>query len=217
MRTKTLQVCFLLDCTASMGTWIDAARNKILDLLEDLCEKHKDFKIYVALGGYRDFGDEYYYIDFTEHHMNIHMTLMAIDALGGNDIPEDVAGAYQWAASLDWKADVRAVFHIGDAPNHGEIYHSTFIEDAFPEGHPLVNLREEVLKLAEKKVDLTVFRLNKTTDIMFDLMKKEYLKAHPDGFRIVDFARSNQDARTSFYSQVSSQLMHSMSTCDPTD
>jgi hypothetical protein len=200
-----------------MGTWIDAARNKILDLLEDLCEKHQNFKIYVAFGGYRDFGDEYYYIDFTDDHRKIHTTLMSIDAIGGDDIPEDVGGAYNWAASLNWKADVRAVFHIGDAPNHGELYHDTFIEDAFPEGHPLVNLREEVLKLAEKNVDLTVFRLNRTTDIMFGLMKKEYEKVNRDKFRIVNFMTSEEDARTSFYSQVSSQLSYSMSTHDPTN
>jgi hypothetical protein len=91
------------------------------------------------------------------------------------------------------------------------------MEDGFPEGHPTINLREEVLKLAEQKVDLTVFRLNKTTDIMFGVMKKEYVKAHLNGFRIVNFMNSDQDENTSFYSQVSSQLMHSMNTCDPTD
>jgi len=109
------------------------------------------------------------------------------------------------------------VFHIGDAPNHGELYHSTFMDDSFPEGHPTVNLREEVLKLAEKKVDLTVFRLNRTTDIMFGLMKKEYEKVNRDNFRIVNFMTSEEDARTSFYSQVSSQLSYSMSTHDPTN
>lgn len=217
MRDRTLKVCFLLDCTASMGTWIDAARNKILDLLEDLCEKHPNFKIYVAFCGYRDFGDEYYYIDFTENHRMIHTTLMSIDAIGGNDIPEDVGGAYNWAGSLDWKADVRAVFHIGDAPNHGELYHDTFMEDGFPEGHPYINLYDEVENLAIKNIDLTVFSLNSSTDIMYRSMKRIYQNIRPDGFRVVDFMKSGEDARTSFYSQVSSQLTHSMNTQDPTD
>lgn len=217
MKNFTLKVCFVLDCTASMGTWIDAAKNKILDLLEDLCEKNKNFKIYAAFIGYRDFGEETYKIDFTDDHMKIHTTLVSIDALGGDDIAEDVAGAYKWVTSLDWSADVKAVFHIADAPNHGTAYHDGHLEDNYPNGHPTIDLYEEVSKLAKQKIDLTVFRLDRSTDTMYAIMKDIYRDYQPDGFRIVNFMRSNVNEHTSFYSEVSSQLKYSMSTCDPTD
>lgn len=217
MKSLTLKVCFVLDCTASMGPWIDAAKNKILDVLEDLCEKHKNFKIYAAFIGYRDFGEETYKIGFTDDHMKIHTTLEFIDALGGDDIPEDVAGAFHWVSSLDWTADVKAVFHIADAPNHGVLYHDGWLEDNHPDGHPEIDLREEVLTLAKQKIDLTVFRLNRSTDITLAIFKNIYDEVYPSGLRVVNFMHNGMDENTSFYSEVSSQLMRSMSTHDPTN
>jgi len=214
--TKTLKVCFMIDCTSSMEPWISAAKHKTLNLLEDLCEKNKDFKIYVSLIGYRDFGEEMYRVDFTEDHTKIYNKLMDMKALGGDDQAEDVAGAYSWATSLQWGADVNALFHITDAPNHGMKYHDERVEDHFPNGHPDINLLKEVRVLACREVDLTLFRLNRSTDIMYNLMEEEYLKIKDTGFRVVDFLRSRDTADNVFYTEVSSQLITSMSAEDPT-
>jgi hypothetical protein len=43
------------------------------------------------------------------------------------------------------------------------------------------------------------------------------MEIYPEGFRVIDFTRSKQSADDSFYQEVSSQLMSSMSTYDPTD
>lgn len=205
----------MLDCTASMGPWIDAARNKILDLLEELCDKHSNFKIYAAFIGYRDFGEQWYTVDFTKNHTKIHDVIMNIDALGGGDAAEDVAGAYDWVTKLNWDADVRALFHITDAPNHGMVYHDHNVSDDHPEGHPTVDLREEVRVVARKNIDLTVFRIHKSTDIMYRLMRENYTRIRMDGFRIVDFIKSGQIPDDAFYYEVSSQLQLSMNTHDP--
>ena len=215
--TQTLKVCFVLDCTASMTPWIDAAKNKILDLLDDLQKSHKNFKIYAAFIGYRDFGEQWYHVHFTDNYLQIHDTVMRIHALGGGDQAEDVAGAYKHVMNLDWgTADVKAVFHIGDAPNHGLMYHDSKVEDDYPEGGR-VHLLTEVRLLAGHHIDVTVFRLNRSTDIMYNLMKRSYGEVRPDVFRIVNFVNSDETEDVTFYREISTQLHSSMSVHDPTD
>lgn len=217
MPAQTLKVCFVLDCTASMNPWIDAAKNKLLDLLEDLQESHKNFKIYAGFVGYRDFGEHWHRVDFTDNYVTIHDTIMKIHAWGGGDEAENVAGAYKWAMDLEWgDADVKAVFHIGDAPNHGAMYHDNKVQDDYPQGGS-VNLLTEVRLMAGHRIDVTVFRLNKSTDIMYNLMKAAYDEVRPTVFRIVNFMNSDETEDVTFYREISTQLHSSMSVHDPTD
>jgi hypothetical protein len=217
MRDSILKVCFMLDCTASMGPWIEAAKNRILDLLDDLRDKHENFKIYVAFVGYRDFGEQNHTFNFTTNDTQIYNTITSIHAMGGGDAAEDVAGAYKWVNNLEWNADIRAVFHITDAPNHGMVYHDNRVSDDYPDGHATIDLRDEVRKLARRDIDLTLFRIHKSTDIMYGLMRENYTRIRPDGFKIVNFINSGQTPDDAFYEQISSQLHYSMSQYDPTD
>lgn len=205
----------MLDCTASMGPWIEAAKTKILDLLDDLRDNHPNFKIYAAFIGYRDFGEQWYTVNFTENYTRLYDTVMGIDALGGGDAAEDVAGAYDWVSKLKWDADVRAVFHITDAPNHGMVYHDHKVSDDYPEGHPTIDLRQQVRTLARNSIDLTLFRIHKSTDIMYGLMRENYTRIRMEGFRIVNFIHSGQSPDDAFYQEVSTQLHQSMSQHDP--
>ncbi len=214
MRESILKVCFVLDCTGSMGPWIEAAKYKIRDILKKLKDEHPNFKIYVALAGYRDFGESYTYIKFTEDYGDIYDGLDDIIASGGDDEAEDVASAYHWVTSLNWSADVRAVFHITDAPNHGVIYHDADVTDDYPAGNPTIDLLEEVHKLATYNVDLTVFRISKDTDIMYGLFMDEY---DINRFRVVEFIDSNDTEVDVFYNEITTQLHNSMSLCPPTD
>jgi Mg-chelatase subunit ChlD len=219
MKDLTVKVCFVLDCTASMGPWIEAAKHRILDLLKDLSTQYPNFKIFVAFMGYRDFEEEWHSMSFTSDHNAIHDLVKNLSPLGGGDAAEDVAGAYRWVSNLNWNADVRAVFHITDAPAHGTKFHDQRVSDDYPDGNPTDDLCQLVRQLAKEEVDLTVFRLNHTTDIMYEYMKYEYKDIHPDGFRIVDFMSSGDSEENAFYEQVSSQLMYSMdcTQSDPTN
>lgn len=207
---KTLKVCFVLDCTSSMDPWIKAAKNKILDILEDIQKSHLDFKIYVAFIGYRDFKEKKHVVEFTENYKLIYDCIKNIEAYGGGDQAEDVSGAYSIVNSLLWGADVNVVFHITDAPEHGLRYHDNTVTDDFPDGNPVLELSEEIYDLARIGVDLTVFRLNKSTNIMFNWMKRIYEAVDLSNFKIIDFDCTTQSAESSFYNEVTSQLNESM-------
>lgn len=208
---KTIKVCFVLDCTSSMQPWINAAKNKLIDTLETVCQTNKNFEIEVALVGYRDYGELMHRVDFTKNHQRVYEELNHIRAFGGEDQAEDVAGAYSWVTALDWNADVKLMFHITDAPEHGLKYHDSKVTDNYPEGNPLIDLLEEIHHLANTYVDLTVFRLNKSTNIMYSWMKKIYEEIDKSTFKIVEFMGSNQSADDSFYNEVTSQLFSSIS------
>jgi hypothetical protein len=215
MRESTLKVCFILDCTASMGPWIKAAKNRILEVLDKLRNDNPNFKIYASFIGYRDFKEEWFYVDFTQNYGIIHNALKDIQAFGGEDEAEDVSGAYDWVSKLNWSADLRSIFHITDAPNHGLAYHDDTVSDDYPEGHPYIDLRKIIVNLAVNNIDLTVFQITMSTRIMYNIMKDIYTRIRRKGFQIVNFMNSNQTPDQVFYHQVSSQLNQSMSQYDP--
>jgi Mg-chelatase subunit ChlD len=217
MKPKVLQVCFVLDCTASMQPWIDAAKEKIVDTLESIHQTYPEYQIWAAFVGYRDFHDkeQFIRIPFTKNIQDLQDQIMDIEADGGDDICEDVAGAYRFANGLEWHADVRCLFHITDAPNHGLEYHEEHVEDDYPDGHPYIHLRDEVREMAHRSIDLTVFRIKATTDIMYQIMRQIYQGICPDKFAVVNLRdRRNYRHSDVFYSEISQRILSSMSS-DP--
>jgi myosin protein heavy chain len=56
--------------------------------------------------------------------------LETIEADGGDDGPEDVAGGFKKALEQDWRAKSRYAVLIADAPCHGRKYHT--FHDNYP-------------------------------------------------------------------------------------
>lgn len=213
MNSQSVQVCFVLDCTASMQPWIDAAKNKMVDTLERIREQYPDYSISAAFVGYRDFEDPepFIRVQFTTNLQKVEDSIMDVMADGGDDICEDVAGAYRFVNGLDWTANVRCMFHITDAPNHGLEYHDEYIEDEYPLGHPYIDLKEETHDLAYKNIDLTVFSVNNTTDTMYKIMRNIYQDIRPDKFNVVNLKNRRYVPQDVFETEVSQRIMSSIS------
>lgn len=200
----SVQVLLVLDCTSSMRPYIDSAKIKLLNILYDTEHKFQNCKIECGFIGYRDFKDNEKFIvnDFTKNFEKIENTIKKIKPIGGDDICEDVAGAYDIANSLSWSTKtVKCMFHITDAPNHGLKYHSNDVEDDYPNGHPSIELTEEVRELALKNVNLTLFKISWKTDIMYEIMKAIYEEENANCSII-----KLDDTADSFYNEISSQL-----------
>jgi hypothetical protein len=217
MRTKTLQICFVLDCTESMVAWTDAAKDRLLDTIRMTRERYPEYVIQAAFIGYRDFHDEEQFIriDFTSNLDHIQNVIMDVVADGGDDICEDVAGAYRFVNGLSWDADVRCVFHITDAPNHGRRYHEPGVDDDYPGGHPYISLDDEVRELAHKGIELTVFSIKASTDIMYRRMRDIYQAIQSDGFHVVNLRNRTYNVRDTFVAEVSQRLNSSLDTSNP--
>ena len=51
-------VLFIMDCTGSMGGWIDKSRQAIKKIMAETQQQYANLGFSVAFVGYRDFGDE---------------------------------------------------------------------------------------------------------------------------------------------------------------
>src|SRR5438034_6060530 len=87
-----VEVVFCLDTTGSMGGLIDAAKQKIWAICNQIAGGKPTPQLKVGLVAFRDRGDDYVtkVFDLTEDLDAIHTHLMDFKAAGGNDFPESV-------------------------------------------------------------------------------------------------------------------------------
>jgi Mg-chelatase subunit ChlD len=119
----TLEMVFVLDTTGSMSGLIDAAKQRIWGIINDVMQKPSKPRVRVGLVAYRDNGDEYVtkILPITEDLDKAYTTLMDYNAGGGGDTPENVRKALaEGVRSAGWsvskKGLAQIVFLVGDAP-----------------------------------------------------------------------------------------------------
>ncbi|KAJ1556326.1 hypothetical protein HK405_001630, partial [Cladochytrium tenue] len=120
---KTLKICFMSDCTGSMGAVINTVKKEIKTILESVkASSGASYRtVKVAFVGYRDFGDENRIVckPFTDDISAMEAFIDTVRADGGDDAAEDVVGGLHQATLLEWGARYNVLLHFADAPGHG--------------------------------------------------------------------------------------------------
>jgi len=133
-----IDICFVLDCTGSMGSWINSAKESITNIIQEVTRKC-DRDVRFAIAGYRDhhsqgYGSDAYVVrsfDFTDDPSEAKRNVSKFSAAGGADYPEAMCCAMKAAADMKWNRDShQIVITIADAPPHGLITR----HDDFPDG-----------------------------------------------------------------------------------
>ncbi|KAK5175287.1 uncharacterized protein LTR77_000425 [Saxophila tyrrhenica] len=164
---------FLIDTTASMGPYIDTAKEQVKTIVDDIQRKFlNQSEVRMAVVSYKDHGDSGHleFLDFTSSVEAVHQFLARLRATGGGDPPEDVLGGLQMALHASWKQQTRCIIHIADAPAHGELLHdmgasSDNYHSVGSEPHGLTH--EPLLrKLIECNLNYTLLRIKQHTDRM---------------------------------------------------
>ncbi|EFC35347.1 predicted protein, partial [Naegleria gruberi] len=175
-----IDLCFLLDITSSMKTWMDSAKSVISKVLKEVASKNQEVKtIRYAFVGYADIDDKVPFVihPFTDQVEVIEKAIADCPLMYGYDIAEDVAGGLQKVVDLDWNSFTRVLIHIADAPGHGSFMHSLAnSDDNFlnaPE-KPVIDLME---KLVTKKIDYFFMEIHNCTTKMTN-----YFKTKMDSF-----------------------------------
>ena len=123
---KSLDACFVLDCTLSMTGKIQAAKEKIIEIQSRIMSS-------LGVGGnvrfsvvcYRDSNypdsQQFEFLPFTEDVEKVKAFLSKLEALAsdGADQCEDVIGGLDHAMQLEWKARSRIIYLVSDFPPHG--------------------------------------------------------------------------------------------------
>lgn len=194
-----VQLCFVMDCTGSMQEWIDAARDQIWAIIEQTRhDVEMGLTFEVGFVGYRDFGDaeQYINIPFTRDIDDLRRRIQAIQADGGNDCAEDVAGGLMLAVELfgGRSTGVRQVIHIADAPAHGSMFHDVHISDRYPRGDPSGHDPCSFIhQLSEMGVDYTFVRVHKSTDTMLEAFHNSYTTSSGT-FKVLDLLPQSEPA-----------------------
>lgn len=126
VRPARLEMVFVIDTTGSMGGLLEAAKQRIWGIVNDVIrETHSSVR--VGLVAYRDRGDAYVtqVLPLTEDLDKVYMTLMDYQAAGGGDGPEDVRTALADSVNrIPWSqasaGTPRIIFLVGDAPPHDD-------------------------------------------------------------------------------------------------
>jgi len=119
-----VEVVFCLDTTGSMSGLIDAAKQKIWSICNQIVTGRPTPELKVGLVAYRDRGDAYVtkVFDLTDDLDAVHANLMGFKAEGGGDFPESVNQAlHDSVTKIKWSGDkktLRIIFLVGDAPPH---------------------------------------------------------------------------------------------------
>ncbi|KAM9985766.1 hypothetical protein ACTFIZ_012401 [Dictyostelium cf. discoideum] len=128
--SECVDLLFIVDCTGSMGSYIEQIKSDIVKLQEALKLKHSFLDIEFGFIRYTDF-------DVKSNRCSTFQFsfVSEIRAQGGGDGPEDVFGGMDLINSMKWRPNsTRVVIHIADAPCHGTEYHSW--PDSYPGGDP---------------------------------------------------------------------------------
>lgn len=193
-RHVLVKLCFVLDCTGSMGPWIRAAKRKIREMTDKVVADNPGTLVDVALVGYRDYDDEqrFHVVDFTTPEI-VMDELRHIHAKGGEDEAEDVCGALIRAHRLSWDgADVQMVVHIADAPAHGTQYHSVHISDRFPQGDPSGHDPCEFInRMSAGRMHYTFVKITSATDTMLDAFYNAWTEGGT--FKVIDLSPQSYD------------------------
>jgi von Willebrand factor type A domain. len=196
---QCIDLVFMIDCTGSMKPYIEMAKNEMQNIINSTknlaCNKNLDFR--VGIVAYRDHLQNSTQLKAPRLEIlplssptEAIKFLDRLEAVGGDDGPEDVNGGLQEALKLSWreanKSATRYLVHICDAPCHGREYHDD-MGDSFPNGHqkdiPFKSLFE---KLNKMKINYLFLKITDYTDIMINKFRGYFTQSHlagsPTGF-----------------------------------
>ena len=190
-KASIVDVCFLVDCTGSMRSYIEEVKDKIKWLVKEISQKHEDVEsLNLAFVGYRDLCDgdrNYSVLQFTKSSATFQDFVGKIVARGGCSSTADVMGGLDQVSKLSWSAPIsRILIHACDVSGHGSKFHiRSGLSDPYPGGDPRgQKFHPETLiptLMRENLISYYVFmRLTEYTDKMITHFKAIASGANPD-------------------------------------
>ena len=178
--TNEFDIVYLVDGTGSMSSTIQAAKDTIVTIAQDLRNQFSKMNFQFGCIFYRD------PIDSKSDKHSLYYLTNDIDKLkndiggesadGGGDGPEDFVGAYKEVFKMAWRKGTKLIIHIADAPAHCNKYcGSENHEEESGKLEPLLK------RCAEEGIKIIGFDINNGCKNCFEIMKGEYLSHAKDG------------------------------------
>jgi hypothetical protein len=163
----------MMDSTGSMGSWIQACKEKTNLIVDEIRQKYTNAIIRYAFVGYRDFGEKDDILDFTDDLDIFKRFVSGVTASGGGDTAEDVFGGLEKTLALSWENRTRVLVHFADAPGHGRFYSN--VNDNHPHIDPDGAIGKKYMQtLVEKQIKYTFCKVTSETDQMIAKFREFY-------------------------------------------
>ena len=96
-----------------------------------------------------------------------------INVNGGGDAPEDVLARIEPAVKLNWSSKNRVLFHVGDAPHHGQRFHnfSLVADNYYKSELRVIHLEDLLNKIKQMKIKYFFSKINESMDKMINEFK----------------------------------------------
>ena len=195
-KKKEVDICYLIDATASMGREIKAANDYVIQIFEELSKNYIEFNFQFGASFYRDKidskKDKNEYFPLTTDMEELKKNISKIKPEGGGDIPEDWVEGYKMAINnMGWRdSAMKLIIHIADAGAHGEEFSKG---DKYPkEGPELTKLIKECV---DKNINIIGFKVDEDAEQSFEKMSEIYnqykmsVKDNGQFIEIYDFKR----------------------------
>ncbi|MBE6926131.1 MAG: VWA domain-containing protein [Ruminococcaceae bacterium] len=138
-KRNVIEIMFVVDVTGSMGDELRFLKAELADVISKIARNDSETAIKLALLFYRDTDDKvpFAYYDFEDvtTQSGMQKQQAALDSQqpdGGGDYPEAVDAALELAVHKQWStgATTKLIFHVLDAPAHGETKHQEKFHNA---------------------------------------------------------------------------------------
>lgn len=120
-RAKTLDLCFVIDATGSMGDELEYLKLETASVIKQISKDFPELDVRLALIVYRDTDDDYVVRRFEFGTLDTFCSRLGEQtADGGGDTPESMHTALHAVNALGWSNGnaVRLTFLLADAPPH---------------------------------------------------------------------------------------------------
>ncbi|KAJ6228392.1 alpha-protein kinase vwka [Anaeramoeba flamelloides] len=185
---RSLDLCFLVDCTASMKIYVEKVHDKISKIIDEILtdKRYQDYTLRIAFIGYRDYGvKRFEIIDFVKKDQikSFKERIKKVKLLNNADYAEDVFGGLHMALNLQWESFSKLLIHFADAPGHGSEFWSIddpdmtqkFDDRYASTGDPDKRDAETLLRaLRKRRIYYTFAKINGTTNTMIKKFKSIY-------------------------------------------
>ncbi len=169
---------FICDCTGSMSSYMDKAKDTARQILSDIKAKYENSSVFFGFVGYTDHCESKVLtcMDLTGDIEAVVKFISGLRADGGRDEAEAVVDALDYAAhKISWRPGaVRQLIHILDAPPHGKEFGGG---DDHPEGCPCKLDYKKILKeLDAMGTEYLVLNFTPSVDKMVSIYKQYHTR-----------------------------------------
>ena len=183
-----------------MGDEINAAKENIIKIFENLTKKYKDYNYHFGSVFYRNQidskDDKNEYFQFTNDIKDLQNKISSIKAYGGGDRKSDWVRGYEITLNnLNWRKGIKLIIHIADTGAHGKEFSKG--DKYEEEGPKLISLIKEC---ARQNINIIGFKISGNSSQSFERISEIYneykisTKDNGKFIEIYDFIKDKEKA-----------------------